>query len=562
MNEYKIIRIYIVLNTIVFGLFTPVFSQTQNEMKEMFLEAESYFLFEEYKDALPLYQRILQAEPENYNVAYKIGVCYLNDPYQKNKSIRYLEEAIEHAKSNYRENSFREKQAPLESFYYLGNAYRINNRLDEAINTYKKFKEILDPEIYDSELVDKQIQSCRIALRIETNPNYIVKENLGDEINSRFAEINPLVSGDESTLVFTKKLQFYDAVFYSRKENGKWIYPLNLTPSFELDGNSYCTGISWDGTELFVYRSDGFDGNIYYSSRTEDKWSKLEKLNDHINTKYWESHASISPDGKTLYFTSNRKGGYGGLDIYQSRRSGKTDWGAPVNIGPVINSEYNEETPFVTGDGKTLYFSSQGHYNMGGYDIFYSTLLSNNQWAKPLNAGYPVNSTDDDLFFVPVKNGEYAYYSVYDPDMGYGLDDIYRFEIFSDVHPRKFILKGLAIKDAKLDIDFENLTVQLINRKTNKTFSETKVNPDGTYNLDAQSGDFDLVINGTGIDESHEILKIPVAYPSDVFEHESKLAATEKAAVAEYQNTEVPQQIPNLEIEKEDFRVTSYLARS
>ena len=556
MKGNRILCNIIVLNVFLFTLFIPLFSQSQSELKDMFLEAESYFLFEEYKDALPLYQKILLAEPENFNVTYKIGICYLNDPYQKEKSIQYLEEAVEYAKADYRENSFREKQAPLDAYYYLGNAYRINNRLEEAIKTYRKFKEILDPEIYDSDLVDKQIQSCRIALRIEENPNYIIKENLGEEINSRFAEINPLVSGDESTLVFTKKLQFYDAVFYSRKENGKWTYPINLTPSFELDGNSYCTGLSWDGTEIFVYRSDGFDGNIYYSSRAEDKWTKLEKLNDHINTKYWESHASLSPDGKTLYFTSNRKGGYGGLDIYQSVRSGKTDWGIPVNIGPTVNSEYNEDTPFITGDGKTLYFSSQGHYNMGGFDIFYTTLLSNNRWAKPLNAGYPVNSTDDDLFFVPVKNGEYAYYSFFDNSQGYGLDDIYRFEIFSDFHPRKFILKGLAIKDADLDINFENLMVKLIDKKTNQIISESKVDPDGTYSLDAQSGNLELIIDGKGIEESRDLIKIPVGHPSDVFEFSSKLSAAAETAVVDYQKTEQSEQIPNLEIEKESYRVT------
>ncbi len=557
MKGKRIVRVIFVSNVLLFTIFISVLSQTQNELKEMFLEAESYFLFEEYKDALPLYQKILLAEPENYNVSYKIGICYLNDPYQKEKSIPYLEEAVLHTRSDYRENSFREKQTPPEAYYYLGNAYRINNRLEEAIKTYRKFKNILDPAIYDSDLVDKQIQSCRAAIRMKANPNYIVKENLGEEINSRFAEINPLVSGDESTLVFTKKLQFYDAVFYSRKENDNWSYPINLTPYFELDGNSYCTGLSWDGTEIFVYRSDGFDGNIYYSARTGDNWSRLEKLNDHINTKYWESHASLSPDGKTLYFTSNRKGGYGGLDVYQSKRSEKTDWGNPVNLGPVVNSEYNENTPFVTGDGKTLYFSSQGHYNMGGYDIFYTTLLSNGRWARPLNAGYPVNSTDDDLFFVPVKNGEYAYYSMFDYSEGYGLDDIYRFEIFSDIHPRKFLLKGMAVKDAELDINFENLRVKLIDRRTNMTISESKVNPDGTYTLDALSGNMELVISGKEIEDVRNSLTIPVTHPSDIFEYETTLSAAAAVTVAEHEITALPGQIPNLEIDQENFRVTT-----
>ena len=534
----------------------PVLSQTQNELKDMFLEAESYFLFEEYSDALPIYQKILRAEPENYNIIYRIGICYLNDPYQLEKSINYLEKAVNNISNNYRENSFKEMQAPPEALYYLGNAYRVNNRLHEAIATYKKFKEILDPEIYDTQLVEKQIQSCEIALRLEAKPNYLVKQDLGDTVNSRFAEINPLVSGDESTLVFTKKLQFYDAVFYSKKVDGRWSAPVNLTPFFALDGNSYCTGISWDGKELFVYRSDGFDGNIYYSYQTGNDWSKLEKLNDNINTKYWESHASLSPDGKILYFTSNRKGGYGGLDIYQSKRTGRTDWEKPVNLGPVINSAYNEETPFLTGNGKTLYFSSQGHYNMGGYDIFYATLLSNGKWSAPVNAGYPLNTTADDLFFVPVKDGEFAYYSMFNPDEGYGLDDIYRLEIYSDLHPRKFILKGLTSKETGLDVDLSKLHVKLINKKDNITFSETEIHPDGSFSMDAESGNFELVISGKGIEESKTPVNIPVAYPSDEYPFESKVTAPAETAVADtYKRIEPVRQIPLMETEITSFEV-------
>lgn len=557
MKVHKEFRLFFV--ALFFSLTSGnlMLAQSQSELREMFLEAESNFLFEEYADALPLYQKILQAEPDNDNLNYKIGICFLNNPYQKEKSIPYLEKAVKNISTGYRENSFKEKKAPPDAYYYLAKAYMRNTRLDEAIKTFNYFKEILDPNIYDASLVDKQIQSCEIAKELKRTPNYIVRENLGENINSRFAELNPLVSGDESTLIYTKKLQFYDAVFYSRKEDGKWTYPVNLTPSFALDGNSYCTGLSWDGTELFVYRSDGFDGNIYYSFRTEDKWSKLEKLNSNINTKFWESHASLSPDGKTLYFTSNRNGGFGGLDIYTSKRTDRKDWGTPVNIGPVINSEFNEDTPFLTGDGKTLYFSSQGHYNMGGFDIFYSTLLDNGNWSPPVNAGYPVNTTGDDLFFVPVKQGEFAYYSMFVSENGYGLDDIYRLEIFSDSHPRKFVLKGLALKDEKIKSDFSFLTVRLIDKKTNQLFNETKINADGTYSMDAKSGNFDLVISGKGIDESHENISIPVAHSSDIFAHQTILNPAEDIGYTESEKITPSQLIPKLEIETDKFVVNT-----
>lgn len=549
----KILKISVLF---LFFIFTPdIFSQEEANLKEEFLEAESYFLFEEYKEALPLYQKIIRVEPGNDNVNFKIGVCYLNDAYQKEKAISYLEKAIKNINPNYKENSFKEKQAPPESWYYLGNAYRINNQLSKAINAYKKFKESVSPELYDIKLVDSQIKSCEVALDVQSTPLYVVKNNLGEEINSRFAEINPIVSGDETTLVFTKKLQFYDAVFYSKKENGKWTYPINLTPSFEIDGNSYCTGLSWNGNEIYIYRSDNFDGNIYVSHKTDEKWSTLEKLNDNINTKFWESHASVSPDGKTLYFTSNRKGGYGGLDIYSSKRKTKDNWETPVNLGPVINSEFNEESPFLTGDGKTLYFSSQGHYNMGGYDIFYSTLLENGKWAKVLNAGYPLNTTGDDVFFVPVKNGEFAYYSMYSEE-GQGLNDIYRFEIFSDFHPRKFILKGMTLKGVSAaGVELNELKVRLIDRKTKQIAGETKVNSDGTYALDVNSGEYDLIVTGKGISENKEIVHVPVTHPSNDFKHETIIQLTDDKTTAVISNSSPVKNTPALVISQDYFDV-------
>jgi Tol biopolymer transport system component len=190
---------------------------------------------------------------------------------------------------------------------------------------------------------------------------YSKKKNLGDMVNSRFADIRPVLSGDGKTLVFTRELQFYDAIFITTLDsNGTWSPPYNLTPDFGLDGNSYTTCISYHGDQIFVYRSDNYDGNIYSSKRMGIRWQPLKKLNDNINTKYWESHASISPDGQTLYFTSNRKGGYGGLDIYRSTLQSNGEWGEAINLGPVVNSAYNDDTPFISPNDNKLYFSSLG----------------------------------------------------------------------------------------------------------------------------------------------------------------------------------------------------------
>ncbi len=546
---------------VFYSLFSfNAFTQDEDNFKELFLEAESFFLFEEFQDALPLYQRLLQLDPENYNINYKIGICYLNDPYQVSKSIPYLEKAIKGASPDYRINNYRERMAPLEVYYYLGNAYRVNNRLNDAIEIYNFFQTVMDPVVYDAELVEAQIEACEVAKALQSNPVYFTSSNLGETINDRFEEINPVVSGDESVIAFTRRLQFYDAVFYSRKENGKWTYPINLTPSFAVDGNTYVTGISYNGDEIFVYRSDDFDGNIYVSRRENDQWSNLKKLNNNINTKYWESHASISDDGKTLYFTSNRKGGYGGLDIYKSQRRDGGDWGPAINLGPVINTKYNEDTPFITDGGKTIYFSSMGHYNMGGYDIFYSTKLDNGQWSVPVNAGYPLNTTDDNRFFVPTRDGTHAYYSNYNADDSYGMADIYRMEVFSDLHPRKFILKGITRIEGDVDVDLTRHLVKLVNPVTKEIIDQDTMNADGTYILDALSGDLELQISEKDVIMATEMITIPSNNPSDVIQHISTFTPGLKEAeviAAQPKDTVKKTDLPLIAVKKKSYDVTT-----
>ncbi|MBN1599598.1 MAG: PD40 domain-containing protein [Bacteroidales bacterium] len=478
----------------------PVFSQDEVDAKQMFIEAESYFLFEEFKDALPLYQKIARLEPQNYNVQYKIGICYLNNPYLKQKAIKYLELAAQNINLKYKENNYKEKLAPLESYYYLGKAYHINNMLDKAIDNYAGFKKMADPDFYDLTIVNEDIEACNRARVAMNDPVYLEVNNAGTQINSQFEDINPVLSGDEKTLIFARKLQFYDGVFISFKnEDGSWTAPVNLTPEFGLDGNSYSTGITYFGDEIFVYRSDDYDGNIYSSKRVGEKWSKLTKLNDNINTKFWESHASPSPDGQYLFFTSNRSGGYGGLDVYKSRRSANGQWGEAVNMGPVINSPSNEETPFLTNEGYSLFFSSQGHKTIGGYDIFVSHLQSNGAWSKPINMGYPLNTTEDDLFYNPTGANTYGYYSFYKDGAGLGLMDIYLTEVYNSAIPRTFNIRGRLNLDQTKAKDYKKITVKLLDAETGEIVNESKVNADGTYSLSAKQGSYVLLIEGSGI---------------------------------------------------------------
>jgi len=470
------------------------FSQ-EADLKQLFLAAESYFLFEEFNEALPLYLRIHRQEPNNDNVNFKIGVCFLNDPYQKNKSITYLEKAVENINPKFKENNFKEKAAPMEALFYLGNAYRVNNQLEKAKDYYRLFLNRMDPDIYDAELVNEQIKACENAARLMKKPIDYDVTNLSDRINTRFADENPVVSGDETKMAFISKLQFYDAVFYTEKVNGEWAPPRNIVPELGVDGDVYPTSLSYNGTEMYIYRNDDFIGNLYISRLVNGKWTPLEKLNDNINTRFWESHASISRDGKTLYFSSNRKGGFGGLDIYRSERQANGDWGPAVNLGPKINTKYNDDTPFITESGEKIFFSSYGHFNMGGYDIFMSVKGKDNSWQTPVNIGYPINTTDDDQFFNPLQNGQVAYYSKYNLEGGFGKHDIFRFIVYSPDFPRMFSVSGfLKVPGDESKVDDINISV--LKNNTSDTIRALNPDSDGNFEFLIPAGSYQMVFDG------------------------------------------------------------------
>lgn len=492
----------------------------RGQMKEDFFQAEMFILYEEYLDALPLYQGLSKAVPLNANYKYRIGQCLLNITGRKNEAIGFLETAVKDINPKYKEGRFRETRAPYDAYYYLANAYRIANQIDKAISTYEIFKENLDTKIYDTVIVNQQIESCRNARELMKVPIYVKKENLGEIINDQYADLNPVVSGNQNVIVYNKLTPFQEALLYSRKVDGKWTAPVNIIPylGLGLESGNYATSLSENGDELYIYRRGAdYDGNIFVTRKLgNDSWSNLVRLNENINTKFWESHASLSHDGKKLYFTSNRKDSYGGLDIYVSERDSADKWGPAKNLGPVINTPYNEESPFLGKDDKTLFFSSRGHFNIGGYDIYYSTLLDNGQWSIPLNLGFPLNTTDEDLFFTPVEDGYRAYYALYDTS-GYGLSDIYKLEIFSKDHPRKFFVRGVvqikdlisgmfgdSIKVTAMRIDDPNaLVVVYSDTGTGEYKFEL---PQGKYSLTFEAKDAELVIKS---------LDLPIDYPSD-----------------------------------------------
>jgi LPXTG-motif cell wall-anchored protein len=503
-------------------IYSKSFSQyARGQLKEDFYWAETFILYEEYNEALPMYMDLLKVDPKNTNYKYRIGQCLINIDGRKREAVSYLEAAVKNINPKYKEGKFKETGAPYDAYYYLANAYRINNQLDKALSTYEMFKRNLDPKVYDTAVVNLQIESCKNAKELMKVPLYIKKVNLGEIINSQYSDLNPVVSGDQSVMVYNRLTPFQEALLFTRKVHGKWTEPRNIIPDLGLgqESGNYATSLSQDGRELYIYRrGEDFDGNIYVTKRvSDDKWSNLVKLNDNINSKYWESHATISHDGKKLYFTSNRKDSYGGLDIYVSERDSADAWKPAKNLGPVINTPYNEESPFLGKDDKTLFFSSRGHFNIGGYDIFYSTLLDNGQWSVPLNMGYPINTTDEDIFFDPINDGYQAYYSLIDSG-GYGASDIYLIEIFSKDHPRKFFVRGIVQVKDLLSMFSDSIKVSALNLEDPNAKVVVYTNPStGEYKFELPQGKYSVTFEAKGAELLTKNFELPVSNPSDSF---------------------------------------------
>jgi outer membrane protein OmpA-like peptidoglycan-associated protein/tetratricopeptide (TPR) repeat protein len=487
------------------------FTQPDAAIKETFDDAEYFFNLEDYQEALVSYIRIYKrGYQDNANINYRIGICYLHTNNEKAKAVAYLEKAVNHVNAKYQEGSLKETNAPYDAWLFLANAYRINNEPDKAIDAYQKYIELTgNAKSVDNTFALSQIEACKRWKEAEKNPVRIKISNLGKTINNTLANYNPVVSADESVLAYMTHLRFYDAIMVSYKIKGKWSVPVNITPDVQSDGDQYVCSISADGKTLFLSKQNNFNSHIYFSTFDGKKWSISKPLNKEINSRFWVSHACISPDGKILYFASNRTQpqNFGGSDIFYSELGKDGQWGPAKNIGPYINTPLNEETPFISADGNTLYFSSQGHESLGGYDIFYSVKQPDNTWSKPVNLGYPINGPDDDLFYCPVQNGNFAYQAK-NLKGGFGDLDIVKIEVFSPNHPFKYRLTG-NLADIFKNAKPNDFGVILIHEPDGENVDSSMYPEGGKMKFQAPAGNYSLKFLSTEFTARSKVFNIP-----------------------------------------------------
>lgn len=329
--------------------------------------------------------------------------------------------------------------------YWIGKSYQYGLDFDNAIRFYNLYKEKLSKKSnyqgrdkVDLATVDRSIKECENGKLYVGRPGNYSIVNIGREINSEFDDYGPVLNEREDEIVFTSRRRDgnlnenvdvdnlpYEDIFMSKKIDGVWQYAVNIGPTINTLYHESNLALSADGNTLFIYNDAG-GGDIVYSERQPDgSWSEPVALPGIINSSFQEKSITISKDESTLYFVSNRPGGYGGTDIYRATKNSKGHWSNVKNLGPTINTPFDEEGPFIDYDGLTLYFSSQGHNGMGGHDIYRSTYdPETDSWSEPVNMGYPINTPDNDVYFIVSANNERAYYSSVRED-GMGYTDIY-----------------------------------------------------------------------------------------------------------------------------------------
>lgn len=485
---------YLLIGFISFVSFTMV---AQN--KDIQAEAAFYFDSKDYKKAYELYDKLYTQTPKNFEYKFRIGYCCLFYPEKKARAIEIFEDIKRTDKS-------------ADADYYLAKAYHINYKFDQAIAAYDAFvaakgtkiKEEDKPFIADAKV---GVMNCNNGKELIAKKIIADIKNIGAPINTGETEGVPVISADESIMIFTyigekstggllndmlkpdkEEGTYHEDIFIaSRSSDSTWNQPSAIS-SLNTNANDAAVALSPDGQMLFTFESDVKNpGDLRVSNLVGSEWSKPEKLNTNINSESWEGSCSITGDGRYLYFASERAGGLGGRDLYVSEKV-NGEWGPAKNLGPQINTEYNEDAPFIHPDGITLFFSSQGHKSIGGYDIMYS-IRKDNDWITPLSMGIPLNTTEDDRYYVINAKGDVGYFSSNRGGAGgKGQQDIYTVTpgILGE-KPILALLKGSVYVDDKPT----EAKIEITKKETNEAI--------GPYYANSKTGKYLMAISpGSG----------------------------------------------------------------
>ncbi|NQY08490.1 MAG: PD40 domain-containing protein [Flavobacteriales bacterium] len=478
--------LYIVIATLLIGGSVSKAQTLSKAMSDTLSMANKLYKKDQFNKALPFYMSVLTEDSLSAEINFRIGVCKISSKRNRKGCTKYLLKSAE--------------LGNLESIVYLGMAYHYEMKFDDAIDAYREYLSI--PALSQNNLkdfedaeVERLIEHSDYASELISDPLNATIKSLG-WANTKYSDYAPIISAEESILIFTSRRpgstgelvddegKYFEDLYITYNTDGVWSPPENMGAVVNSEYHDAGIGLSPDGQTLFVYRSNPYGGgDIYHSKLNGYDWGSPEMFENDINSLGVESSASLTSEGDVIYFSSDREGGFGGKDIYKVSRLPNGEWSLAVNLGKDINTPFHEDGPFIHPNGKTLYFSSEGHDNMGGYDIFSSEMVSDTNWTKPENLKYPINTVDDDMYFVLSADGKRAYYSTQRDD-GKGETDLYMINMPGNKFNLVFV-KG-TVKDTDLK-NLESALITVVNSHTQEIV--------GIYKPNSKTGNYIAILD-------------------------------------------------------------------
>ncbi len=476
----------------------------------------------EVVEALNSFREIQKNNPDNATPAYYVGYCY------------YLQKQYDKAKENLLKAESIGKNVNPDTYLLLGKLYQTEENFDKAKEEFSKVTADKNTSDVSREEAEVLLSQCNNAASRMANPLKVVVTNMGSGINSKYDDKNPCITADASRLVFTTRRPanadapvdkegdglYFEDIYISSDSAGKGFLTAQPVPgSVNTKAHDACTGISPDGKQVFIYKNDADDknsrgGDVFVSKINNGKWRTPEPLGKPIASSYWEGGACVSPDGRTYYFSSERKGGLGGSDIWMVEKLNKKEWGTPVNLGAAVNSQHDEAGVFLAPDGKTLFFCSNGPKSMGGYDVF-KTVFENGKWSPAESLGYPINTTAREGQIAVSADGRTAYVSS-DRKGGLGENDIYKIDlkdyaILEKDGVRKTsnglsILRGV-IREGGEGFGVVDVKISVKNDQ-GSVLASAVTNENGEYFITMPGGNYTLVVEKKGYQEIVETFEL------------------------------------------------------
>lgn len=527
MNQFKNILFLFFFLVAVFG------SKAQN-IDVQKLNAKDFIKYEDYNRGLEQYLKLYKKNQDDIEINYYIGLCYTNINVDKSLAIPHFK-LVEKSEPNYN------KDLQL----HMGRAYMYAYKFDTAITYLNNYRKDCDEKEYKK--VDRLIANCEDAKVLIKSPIDVSFENLGKQINTKYPDYYPFVVEGEGIMYFTSRRNtnignlltwqgyFSSDIYYSKVRYGSWTKAKNLGPLVNSAEDEQCVHVSQDGSTMVVYKDDAVNkisGDLFLTKKTGrmKTFPRVESFGEPINLeKNNELEGYLYEDENIFIFASDREGTVGEMDLFMVKKLPNGKWAVPMNLGPNINTEFNEAFPLYDEANQTLYFSSEGHINMGGYDIFKSKYdEKTGEFGPATNIGYPINTPEDNMEFTLMPNKRDGYTSAVRPE-GFGDLDIYRV-IFNKVDIRPTVLNGYILTSDSTKTDFD-VDITLIDFATKDTIETRKAHKKtGRYIFAVDPGKkYTISISSPGYLPITE--DIPIFDKSDyVFEREKSFTLVESGS--------------------------------